>query len=139
MAFAGVNYLAVILAAIASFVFGGIWYGAFSKQWMAALGKSRDELTQSSGSIPWPLIIAFVAELVMAIMLAGAIGHLGADQVTLWNSVVTAFFIWLGFILTTLLVDHAFQMQPRHLTAIDSAHWLGVILIQGAIIGLMGV
>ncbi len=31
MTFAGLNYLAVVLAAAASFIFGGLWYGVFSK------------------------------------------------------------------------------------------------------------
>ena len=38
MAFAGINYLAVFLAAVASFVFGAIWYMALSRQWQKAAG-----------------------------------------------------------------------------------------------------
>ena len=139
MTFAGINYLAVIIATIAGFGFGAIWYGVLSQQWLIAVGKTKEELSQSKGPVPWPLVIAFLAELVMAIMLAGVIGHLGAGQVTFWNGVVSAFFIWLGFVLTTLLVNHTFQMQPRNLTLIDSLHWLGVLLIQGAILGFIGI
>ncbi len=139
MSFAGINYIAVLLATIASFVFGGVWYGALSKKWMEVAGRTASDVSRSRGPVPWPLLIAFLAELLMAIMLAGVIGHLGAGQVTLWNGIVSAFFIWLGFVVTTLAVNHAFQEQPPILTVIDSAHWLGVLLIQGAILGLMGV
>jgi hypothetical protein len=40
MDFSNVNYVAVMLAAAASFIFGGVWYGIFSKQWMAAAGSA---------------------------------------------------------------------------------------------------
>ncbi len=43
MAFAGVSYLAVLFAAIASYIFGAVWYMGLSKYWIAALGKSEAE------------------------------------------------------------------------------------------------
>jgi hypothetical protein len=138
MTFAGINYLAVILAAIAGFVFGGAWYGALGKQWMAALGKSEAEV-KGKGMPVGQMIITFIALLVMAWMLAGVIGHLGAGQVTLKNGIVSGAFLWFGFVLTTLVVNHGFQGQKRTLTLIDAAHWLGVVVIQGAVIGAIGV
>ena len=40
-----VNWLAVVLAALAGFVVGGIWYGPLmGKSWMAAVGKTEDDL-----------------------------------------------------------------------------------------------
>jgi hypothetical protein len=41
--------------------------------------------------------------------------------------------------MTSLVVNHAFQGVRRTLTLIDGGHWLGVLLIQGAIIGWFGV
>jgi len=84
-------------------------------------------------------MVAAVAQLVMAYVLAGLIGHLGPGQVTVWNGMVSGFFIWLGFVLTTLVVNHSFQGQAGMLTVVDGGHWLGVLLIQGAVIGLIGV
>jgi len=140
MSFAGVNYLAVVLAAVASFLFGGIWYGVFSKQWMAAANINFDDIKQAKGGASIvPYAIAFIAQLVMAVVLAGVIGHLGQGQVTLKNGVISAALIWLGFVMTSLAVNHAFQMQKKALTVIDGGHWLGVLLAQGAIIGWFGV
>ncbi len=40
MTFAGINYVAVLAAAIASFMLGWVWYGMlFQKAWMAAVGQ----------------------------------------------------------------------------------------------------
>jgi hypothetical protein len=140
MSFAGTNSLAIILGAVASFLFGGVWYGIFSKSWMEAAGLKLEDLKPADGAAAFaPYAIAFVAQLVMATVLAGVIGHLGQGQVTLKNGIISAFLIWLGFVATTITVNHTFQMQPRALTLIDAGHWLGVLLIQGALIGWMGV
>lgn len=138
MAFAGLNYTAVLLAAIASFIFGGIWYGFFAEQWMAA-ANVRPKALREGRAAATPYVVAFVAQLVMAYVLAGMIGHLGQGQVTLRNGLIAGAFIWGGFVFTALLVNHAFQGARRTLTLIDGGHWLGVLLIQGAIIGWMGV
>jgi hypothetical protein len=130
-----VNYLAVLLAAAASFLFGGVWYGILSKQWMAAIGKTPEQI-KAQGSAAVPMVIAAFCQLVMAYMLAGLMGHIG--QLTFRGGIISGVLVWLGFVATTLIVNHSFQGHPRALTLIDGGHWLGVLLIQGAIIGLMG-
>jgi Protein of unknown function (DUF1761) len=137
MQFAGMNYWAIVAAAAASFVFGGIWYSVLAKPWMAAVGKSEAEIRQT-GMIT-PMVVTVVCQLVMAWVLAGVIGHLGAGQVTWRNGLISGAFCWLGFVLTSLVVNHAFQGSKRMLTLIDGGHWLGVLLIQGTVIGLLGV
>lgn len=135
---AGLNYLAVMLAAITSFMFGWLWYGVlFSKQWLDAIGKSADEVKGESPS-PMPFAIAFVAQFIMAWVLASVIAYIAPDQVTIRTGVITAAFMWLGFVITSLTVNNAFQGDKQALTLIDGGHWLGVLLLQGAIIGLIG-
>lgn len=132
----GVSYGFIGLAAVASFLFGAVWYGAFSRQWLGALGKSDAELKASAGFVT-PMVVTFAAELVMAWVLAGVMTHLlkGGVAVSVRNGVLTAGLLWIGFVATTLASNHAFQGNKRLLTIIDAGHWLGVMLIQGAIIG----
>jgi hypothetical protein len=134
--FAGVNYLAVLEATLASFVFGAVWYGALGKYWMAAAGISGEDIQGRSALVP--MAITLVAQLLMAYVLAGAIGHLGPGNVTLRNGVISGLFIWAGFVATSLTVNYTFQMRSRRLLAIDLGHWLGVLVLQGAIIGAAG-
>lgn len=138
MAFGGMSYLAILVAAIASYIFGAVWYMALSKQWIAALGQTEEEFKSRPFS-PVPFVIAFISQLVMAFVLAGTIGHLGVGQVTPRNGMISALFIWTGFVLTTLATNHGFQGAKRSLTVIDGLHWLGVLVIQGLVIGLFGV
>ena len=139
MAFGGLNYLAVLAAAVASFAFGALWYGLLGKPWMAALGKTKDELMGPEGKPPVAQMLkSLIAALIMAWVLAGLIGHLGPGRVTPLNGIISAGFVWLGFVATTLTVNHGYQRAKTALTLIDGGHWLGVLLIQGLIIGLFG-
>jgi hypothetical protein len=137
MAFAGMNYLAILIAAVAGFAFGAVYYISLSKQWLAAIGMTKEALAARRS--PVPFVVTIVALLIMAWVLAGGIGHLGPGQVTLKNGVISALFMWLGFVITTLAVNYSFGQRRPMLTVIDGIHWLGVLVIQGAIIGAMGV
>ena len=139
MDFAGINYIAVLVATLVAFTFGAVWYGVFSQPWMKAAGLNQETIEATSKSeMAFLMITTFVAQLIMAWVLAGLIGHLGEGQVTLRNGIISGAFIWFGFVATTLFVNHNFQMRRRILTLIDGGHWLGVLLIQGAIIGAFG-
>jgi len=132
-----INYLAVFVAAVAAFVFGAAWYGALGKQWMAALGKTPEECQAAGKQVPVvPMIISFVAELVMAAMTAGIIRHFG--DVSIKTGLIVGAACWLAFVATTVSVNNAYPGRKLALTIIDSAHWLGVLLIIGAVIGAFG-
>ena len=139
MAFAGINYLAVVVSALAGFLFAALWYGAFRRAWLNAMGRTGSEVTSRGMRLVVPVIIAVACSLIMAFVLAGAIGHLGPGQVTIRNGVISGAFLWFGFVFTTIATNHAFQAARPSLTLIDCGAWLGVLLVQGAVIGWMGV
>jgi hypothetical protein len=85
----------------------------------------------------WPLIVSFVADMIMAWALAGLLGHIGV--VSLRNGLITGALVWFGFVLTTLAVNTIFGLRRHVLILIDGAHWLIALLIMSAIIGAWGV
>ena len=130
-----VNYLAVVVATIAGFLVGWGWYAAFGKVWKEGLGRTAEECR---GPMPFtPLVIAALACLVMAWILAGLVGHL--HDVTVRGAVISALFVWAGFVATTVLVNQQFQGLKPVVTAIDVGHWLAVLLVMAVIIGAFGV
>jgi hypothetical protein len=134
-----INYLAVLAAAVAGWLVGAVWYGVLGNAWMAALGWTVADMTDPDGKrrMPvGPMILAFVAQIVMALMLAGIVGHLGAPTVA--NGVISGALVWLGFVITSIAVNNAFQRRKPILTVIDGGHWLAVLVIQGAVLGLFG-
>ena len=99
MDFAGINYLAVVVAAVVSFFVGWPWYMTFGKTWARAVGLDPDN---PPGPKPTPFIVLGIALLVMAYVLAGLIGHLGSGQVTIRNGIISGLFVvWIGFVVTT--------------------------------------
>ncbi len=139
MTFAGINYIAVLVAAGVAWFFGGLWYRLLAKPWMGAHGFTSEQVRahHGNGAAMWPLVVSFAADLIMAWMLAGVVGHLGA--VSLKNGVISAAFLWFGFVITTLAVNNMFGMRRHILIVIDGGHWLGAMLIMGAIVGAWGV
>ncbi len=139
---ANINYLSILLSAVVAWFFGAAYYGTLAKPWVAALGKTMEEFKQEQaakvgrigGMVPF--VLSFFAELVMAWVLYGIMVHL--KLFTLRAGMISGAFIWFGFVLTTMAVNNAYTWRKPMLTVIDAAHWLGVLLIMGAIIGGMG-
>jgi hypothetical protein len=129
MNFAGVNYLAVLVAAVLAFGFGAAYYGVLSKPWMKA-SKVNPENAQPLAPL---LVTSFVCELVMAFVLAALIAGLGVAG--LGSGIVTGFLVWLGFMATTTTINQRYEGYGWDLSIIDSGHWLGVAVIMGAVIG----
>jgi hypothetical protein len=141
MAFVTVNYLSILVAAVAAWLFGAVYYGALGRHWVAAHGKTMEQFNQERAAKTgiagaWPFILAFVAQIIMAWVLYGILVHLNAF--TLRAGMISAAFCWFGFVLTTMAVNNAFGGRKAMLTAIDGGHWLGVLLIIGAIVGWWG-
>lgn len=128
-----VNWLAVIVAAIASFAFGAVWYMSLSKQWLAALGKTREQLNVGYTPFIWSIVV----ELVMAYFLALITPSL-TGGITVTGTMLVGAHMWLGFVITTLIMNHRYEGMKWSLTIIDGLHLLGVLLVQGLVLGLFG-
>jgi Protein of unknown function (DUF1761) len=143
MTFAGINTLAILIAAVVGWLSGAVWYSALGKLWVEAQGKTVEEFHVHRAAIKgtpaaWlPFALAFVADLVMAWVLAGLIGHMGS--VTIRSAVISALFAWGGFVVTTILVNYSFGGRGYRLAAIDAGHWLVVLVLMGVVIGWIGV
>jgi Protein of unknown function (DUF1761) len=134
MSYFAVNWLAVVLATVASMALGFGWYTVLSRQWLAALGKTREQI---SGSDPSPYIWSVVVQLVMAYFIALLTPRLfGATSVA--NGVLCGAHMWFGFVITSMILNHRYQGAKWSLTLIDGFYLLGVLLLQGVVIGVFG-
>jgi len=129
------HWIAIVLAALAGFLVGGLWYGPlFGKAWM----KARGITPESAAGANMPLIFGttFVLNLVAAFML----DHLYQTHdapLGLHYSLVVAAIIGVGFVATSFGVNYLFSRQPRSLFFIDAGYWITVYLVMGAIFGLL--
>ena len=137
MVFFDVNFLGIVLATIASMALGMAWYMALSKQWLGALSKSSDELRSSAGTTVSPFVWAILAQLVMAYFIAKLTPMVMGDLNWVTGMRMGAH-MFVGFILTSMVLNHRYQGQKWSLTFIDGGYLLGVTLVQGAVLGVVG-
>ncbi|WP_222950479.1 DUF1761 domain-containing protein [Sphingomonas sp. JC676] len=130
------HWLAIVVAALAGFMVGGIWYGPlFGKAWMKARGLSEEQL-KSGANMPLIFGTTFVLNLVAAFMLDHLYQTYDAP-VGLHHSLVIASIIGVGFIATSIGVNYLFSRMPRALFLIDAGYWIVIYLVMGAIFGLL--
>jgi len=103
-----INYWAVLVAAIVSFVVGWLWYGPlFGKMWKGLMGFTDESMKAMAMKPATAMFWEFVTSLIMAYVLAnftvvwGALGVAGA-----WS---LAFWIWLGFLATAELGSYLWE------------------------------
>jgi hypothetical protein len=131
---ADVNYLAVILGALAAQVLGFLWYGKlFYKPWVAARA-----IDPSEGENPGPMIylVPFVCAVIIAYTLARLCDMVGADSVG--DCIAIGAFAWVGFAGTVQLMQVNFsesKVNKPVAFAIEGSYQLANFVIMGAIIG----
>jgi len=123
--------LNVIVAAIASYVFGAAWYMTLSKPWMEAAGIEVGEDGKPKGSSPLPYLIAFVSTVVVAGMMRHAFLQAGIDAPV--KGLVAGLGIGLFLASPWVVTCYSFAARPIKLILIDTGH----IIIGSAITGLV--
>ena len=105
----GVNYLAVVVAAVVALVIGFIWYSpaVFGKRWMAYLGTTQAQLGNPG---PTGMAVGIVASLVNAWVLAVLSLNLGGKSIT--DGIMLGALAWLGFMATITAAQISCEKKP---------------------------
>ena len=130
MDFLAVNWLAIVLATVASMALGAAWYGVLSAQWLAASGRTKEDIDPKDFM---PYVWSVIVQLVMAYFLAVLTPPL-AGAMTIGHGLQIAFLMWLGFVATSMILNHRYQGKPWSLTVIDSGYILAALLVQGLVL-----
>jgi hypothetical protein len=129
------QFVAVIVAALASFGFGALWYGMLSRPWMAASGvKVGPDGRPPNSSSPMPYLIALVAMLLVAGMMRHVLATSGVT--TAGAALVSGLGIGAFFITPWIALNNTYTMRPAALTAIDGGYATIGCGIMGLILGL---
>jgi hypothetical protein len=131
---ATINYTAVLIAAIANFVIGFIWYSppVFGKIWMklASIKPKNDKSAMMRG-----MVLGLLTSFVMACTLAYVVEY--AQATTLMDGAMVGFWIWLGFVATILMGTVLWEGKSWKLYLLNAAYYLVSLKIMGAIIAIM--
>jgi hypothetical protein len=132
-----INYPAVIVATIAHYFLGGLWYSPllFGNKFLQIINWSPQQVQQMENqSHAKELIIAFVSSIVLVYILAHFVQYTKAT--TVGGGTQTAFWLWLGFIVTTQLGTVLFEGRPLGLYLINIGYQFVACAIAGAILAI---
>ena len=133
-----INLLAVLVAGIASMVVGALWYSQllFGKIWMQLMGFNEKKLAEAKKKgMAKSYIITFISSLLTAYILAHFVKYVQAA--TIADSLVLAFWIWLGFFATTMLGSILWEGKPLKLYVINILHYLVSLSVMSIILTVL--
>lgn len=125
------NLLAVIVAAVSSFVIGGLWYSPvlFHRAWMKANGFAEADV--AGGNMAKIFGLSFVFAVVMALNLAMFLNAPGTTAA--WGATAGALAaIWVALGIGTVAL---FERRPWTYTAVNGGYWLVSFVVMGFILG----
>ena len=126
-----VNWLAVVLAAAAGFVVGGIWYGpVMGKRWMGAVGLTEEQI--KGGNMAAIYGGAFAFSLLASWTLAHTVATYAQD-LSVFVKVLTALGVALGFIVPAIGTNYLFSQKSKALFFIDAGYWLRFYIAMGLV------
>ena len=125
-----ISWLGVLLAALATFVVGGLWYSVlFAKVWQREAGVTDDQLKRGTVRV---FVGSFLLGLVMAVVLAAFIGDGGAGFGALAGLAAGA-----AWVAAALGINYLFERRSLTLFAINASYNVVAFTAMGAIIGAL--
>ena len=130
-----INYLAVLVATIASFVIGWLWHGPlFGKPWMKLMGFTKKSIKSMKLSPGKAMTIGFISTIVMAYVLAYFVNLL---SITTWSGAANfAFWVWLGLVAPIQLGKYLWEGKPFMLFVLNSAYYLVSLIVMSGIVAV---
>ena len=131
---ANANLLAILVAAAAGFLVGGLWYGPlFGKAWMKEHDFVEEELKNANMLKIYGLTFAF------SLLSAVFLGHLLAFFDTGPRStMMISIGIALGYIVPAIGTNYLFSRKSGKLFAIDAGYWIVFYAAMGAVFVFLG-
>jgi hypothetical protein len=134
-----VNWVAIIVAVVANFVLGFIWYTPlFGKVWGREMGMKMDQKPPASVLVKG-MVFMIIGNFLMALVFAFNImawdprtwgQEAPVEMAPMDTALAAAFFTWLGFFLPTDLSTVAWEMKSWKLFFINTCyHLLSLIVV----------
>ena len=126
------NWLAIVVAAVSTFILGGLWYSPlmFVKRWMKETGITEED-TKNTNMIKI-FGLAFILSLMASLFLALFIGA----KAGLSFGALAGFMAGLGWVFTFMGISYLFESRTLAHFLINSTYSVVSLTIMGAIIGV---
>jgi hypothetical protein len=130
------NYLTVLVAALAAYGFGALWYMLLARHWVKAAGIAKDEAGQPvNKGAPIPYVVAFASCLLMAAMMRYVFDQIGVFGIG--QGLIGGCAIGLFFAVPWLTTCYMFAGRPVTLILIDGGYAVGGSTLAGLALVLL--
>lgn len=132
-----INYLAVLVSAVASMVLGFLWYGPlFGKPWMKLMGWNPKKLSsmKMKTNMSMSYGITFIGSLVMAFVLSHIVDY--TQAATYLDGIMAGVWVWLGFVATVTLGKVLWEGKSWNLYFLENGYQLVNLIVMGVILTL---
>ena len=127
------NWVAILVAAIASFLFEALWFSVFMKEWLSGIGRTMEWLVATGINPAIQYAVAILCSVIVATVLSICIQASG--ELTTRRGVIVAAVIWFGFIATGWAKEYIFEVRTLQIYAINAGYALFDLMLIGAIVG----
>ena len=133
-----VNYLAILVSAVAAIVLGFLWYGPlFGKYWIAYMGWSDADMEAAKAKgMTKTYLIMTISTLVMAYVMAHAV-LFGTEYTKTFGAtggLMAAFWNWLGFVAPVTLSAVLWEGKSWGYWVLTAGYYLVSLAIMGVIL-----
>jgi hypothetical protein len=131
MNMATINWLAVLTAAISTFVLGGLWYSnaLFGKAWMKENNLTPEETKKGAARV---FTFSFLWSFVMSFNLAMYLNDSKTD--TAWGG-IAGFLAGFGWVAMSIFIIGLFEKKSTRYMLINAGYMVLSFIIMGLIIG----
>lgn len=127
------NWLAVFVAALSSFVLGGLWYGPlFGKPWMQAAGLSDVQLRERS----MPLV--FGGSFALALLAAASFAVFIGPDVTATTGALYGAVAGICWVASSFGINYLFERKSIQLFLINGGYHAAQFTLIGLLLGALG-
>jgi hypothetical protein len=125
-----VNWIAIVVSALAGFAVGALWYGpVFGKVWMRESAVTMDKARSAN----MPKLYGMV--LVLNLIAAGSLDMFIGPNATWRFGLFAGFMTGLTFVATALGVIYLFEFRRLRLWLINAGYRIVIFSVMGTILG----
>lgn len=127
------KWAAIVVAAVADWLLGAVWFTVFASQWRAGIRMPADQM-QANTAHPnfWPFLIALLSSIVMAYAIASAVALSGAHG--LLRGVIAGVLVGVAGA-AAMVTEMVFEIRPGAFVLIAAGYPLVGSILMGIIIG----
>jgi hypothetical protein len=126
------NWITVLVATLVGFVLGGLWFSPllFANKWMAALGKTKEQLGKPGPALALSFLVTFVTATTLGVLLRIM------PMTTTPGAFRLGLTIGIVFYALATAADYAYTGWPRTIWWIQASYHVLMIAVMAVILSL---